>query len=98
MSEPSPEIEAAFQKIIGKPIAESTSEDADRFVSIMAELSQVERNKAATYSSATDIVQAAKHEMNECGCPYDLPETGNQLTDARHIRVVHRPGCPSRHR
>jgi hypothetical protein len=63
----------------------------------MNEMSQIERNKTAEYTSATDIVQAAKHEMNECGCPYDLPDTGNQVSDARRMRVVHSPRCPLRH-
>lgn len=97
MDESNPEIEAQFLDLIGKPIAQSTTADADRFVAIMDEKSQVERNRAANFTSATDIVQAAKHEMNECGCPYDLPETGNQASDARRIRVVHLPDCRLRH-
>ncbi len=97
MDQPSPEIEAQFLRIIGKPISQCTPADAERFALIMEEMSQVERNRAATYTSATDIVRAAKLEMNVCGCPYELPDTGNQLADARHIRVVHRPGCPFRH-
>ena len=93
----SPEVAAKFLEVIGRSVAESTDEDVDRFVAIMAEKSQVERNRAATFSSATDIVQAAKNEMNECGCPYELPDSGNQLTDARQIKVLHRPDCPLRH-
>ncbi len=93
----SPEVEALFLEVIGRTVAESTTQDVDRFVAIMAERSQVERNRAASFASATDIVQAAKHEMNECGCPYELPDSGNQLTDARQIKVIHRPDCPFRH-
>ncbi|MET3807772.1 hypothetical protein ABIB25_004799 [Nakamurella sp. UYEF19] len=97
MELPSPDLEARFLALIGLPISESTPEDADRFVAIMNAMSQIERNKAAVYTSATDIVQAAKHEMNVCGCPYELPDTGDQVTDARRIRVVHRPSCPRRY-
>ena len=95
--EPHPSVEHIFQTIIGRPISESSAADADRFVAIMESRSQVERNKAASYTSATDIVRAAKREMDECGCPYDLPDSGTQLSRARRIRVVHQPQCPRQH-